>query len=339
MIPDRVELAGFLERCLGDVELVDAAPLADRSTHALVAITVRGRAGDRRYVLKDYAVPGFVSMAGLERPRFVADREREIEVYRELLSPGVQGVPPLAGAEVDPERERYWLLLGRVPGTPLWQHGDLGLWRATAAWLARFHARFDGEEWLRGERLPARLLRHDAELFRSWFGRARQFHEARANRDHGPGSFSALAHAAERALENLDRQPVTVLHGELYPSNVLVAPPRFGRGASALHVVDWEMAGVGAPALDVAALVSGRFRPEERRAIAGAYRDALPRDCSWRTGDAADWIERVERFRLLVDVQWLGWKRRPTPPAHQLHDWLADALEVAMRPGLAAAGG
>jgi hypothetical protein len=355
--PDRAELAEFLQSCLGErgpVTIVENRPLADRSTHALNDLELRLAGGVvRRAVLKDFAAPGFVTLTGLERPRFVADRQREIAVYREILEPHALGAPALLGFRVEPARERFWLLLEKVDGAPLWQHGELELWQRTAAWLAGLHGRSADENWLRAARGPARLLRHDGDLFRAWLGRARQFQARRAERALGAEGFLRLARAAEEAIAWLERQPPSFLHGELYPSNVLVerdapapapgaspAPAASAVGAATrIRPIDWEMAGVGAAALDVAALTSGAWSPEERETIAEAYRSSMPAAFGRRLGSTGEWADAVERCRLLVAVQWLGWKRRAAPPPHQIHDWLADAHELAMRPGLSAAGG
>lgn len=135
----------------------------------------------------------------------------------------------------------------------------------------------------------------------------------------------------EESISLLDSLPATFLHGEIYPSNVLVesdvaAPLAAEGGDAAIRPLDWEMAGVGPAALDVAALVAGRWSAAERDAIAEAYRDALP---AARRPSRADWRRQLEGFRLLIAVQWLGWAWRWRAPQHQVNDWVEEALAAA----------
>jgi thiamine kinase-like enzyme len=103
--------------------------------------------------------------------------------------------------------------------------------------------------------------------------------------------------------------PRMVIHGELYPSNVLVAGER-------ICPVDWEMAGSGPGIVDLAALASG-FRSEETEAILAACGDAdrVAFDCA----------------RLPLAVRWPGWSRAWSPPLQHEHDWRAEVLDAAER--------
>ena len=62
------------------------------------------------------------------------------------------------------------------------------------------------------------------------------------------------------STERLLALPVGFIHGELYPSNVLVGE-RTGR----ICAVDWEMAGIGPLLLDLAALTSGAWTQRAQR--------------------------------------------------------------------------
>jgi aminoglycoside phosphotransferase (APT) family kinase protein len=65
--------------------------------------------------------------------------------------------------------------------------------------------------------------------------------------------------------------PPSFIHGELYPSNVLVG---VAGEAQVVWPVDWEMAGVGPPILDLAALTAG-WEGEEQAKLVDAYIDEL----------------------------------------------------------------
>ena len=60
-------------------------------------------------------------------------------------------------------------------------------------------------------------------------------------------------------------RPRTFLHGEFYPSNVLIEDAVEG---PRVRPVDWEMAGLGPGLADLAALISGRWEEAEREALA-----------------------------------------------------------------------
>jgi len=236
------------------------------------------------------------------RPAFVDDPLREIAAYRTLLE-GLDA-PACHGSVVD--RDRAWLFLERVDGIPLWEVQGLDAWLATARWLARLHARPAPAE--------PRLLRHDARHLRRWARRATSL-------GGGADAVDGLAAAAEVAVERLAAWPATLVHGELYASNVVVQP---GPEGARIRVVDWEMAGVGPGVLDLAALVSGSWTPASRGRIVAAYREALP-------AAAHGFDEALEGARLLVALQWLGWSSTWSPPVEHRHDWMQDVRELVPR--------
>ena len=115
---------------------------------------------------------------------------------------------------------------------------------------------------------------------------------------------------------------MTLLHGEFYPSNVLVqgSPGEAVR----IRVIDWEMAGIGSGLLDLAALIAGKHEPGLRRRIVDAYRSELA-----HLPDA--FVETLRAARLLVALQWIGWEPDWTAPDEHAHDWHGDAVSFAAR--------
>jgi Phosphotransferase enzyme family len=85
----------------------------------------------------------------------------------------------------------------------------------------------------------------------------------------------------------------TLVHGDLYPTNVLIA-------GSAVIPVDWEWAGVGAGELDLAALVDGWPDATSSACIADYQRTR------WPSGGVQDFAERFAAARLFLAVRWLG---------------------------------
>jgi aminoglycoside phosphotransferase (APT) family kinase protein len=310
-----------LERALGRLVSESAAPLrieerrpsSYRSTFPVELLGVR-RMGEplRRIVLKDSS-EGADHTARRVRASFLHDPLREIEVYRSVLRPRGLSAPDLVGAVVDPDRGRFWLFLEHVDGVPLWQVGEPEIWASAARWLADLHARFGADT----AELPRRLLRLDAGYFRLWFERARSHAGVRG--------LDRLAESYDRAASWAAAQPPTFLHGEFYPSNVLVER----RGAEVrIRPVDWEMSAVGTGLFDLAALVSGAWSEDEREALTEAYRLALP--ARLRPG-AAELRRGVDRCRLLLAGQWAGWSEEWTPPPQHAHDWLATAFQLAAK--------
>ena len=270
-------------------------------------------------ILKDLSRERLLDDARNSKPVFLHEPLRELETYRRILSPA--GIGPRCIATVAQEDPpRYWLLIEKVPGVELWQVGELSVWEQVAGWLGRFHARFAG----RLDEVRAanpHLLELSEGWFRSWAERAR---EALAR------STDPRASQLRRGLESygevigsLAALPRTFVHGELYPSNVLVV-----REDDPVRVcpVDWEMAAVGPASIDLAALVGG-WGAAERESLVAAYRRALAG--AGAAAPAADALDAdVSRSRLHLALQWLGWSSEWRPPREHAHDWVAEALAL-----------
>lgn len=220
------------------------------------------------------------------RPGFLHDPSREIRTYEHVLVPA--GIGPRLHGVGD-----GLLLIEKVEGTELWQIGELETWCRVACWLGGMHRALAAQAdapW---------LLRYDAGWYRLWLDRARVL----------AGDLGPVERVYEAAAERLLALPRTVIHGELYPSNILVAGER-------ICPVDWEMAASGPGIVDLAALASG-FRSEETEEILAAY-GAVDRTA-------------VDCARLHLAVRWLGWSPAWSPPAEHEHDWRVEALAAAER--------
>jgi Ser/Thr protein kinase RdoA (MazF antagonist) len=255
-------------------------------------------AGRLRKDLRDDALMG---QARCAKPAFVHDPRREPMVYRAVLTPA--GLGPRCYDSGDD-----WVELEQIDAPVLWQVGEVSTWIAVAAWLAGMHRRLAVHD-VAG--LP--LVVHDSALLATWRGRAG-----------AAGVPSVVLAAHERASRRLAALPATLVHGDLYASNVLV---RTG-GAAGIEVwpVDWELSAIGPVLLDVGALTAGAgLAPATRAAMARAYFEAAryPAD-TWDT-----WMADLDAARLHQCVQWLGWSPGWIPPVEHRHDWLAQALELA----------
>jgi aminoglycoside phosphotransferase (APT) family kinase protein len=281
----------LLHRAFGPgARLLESRPGPYRSSLPLDEVLVElPGAPPRRLVVKDGTARERPS-----RPGFVVDPFREAEAYTRVL-PALDLDTPECLAADGPR-----VLLEHVDGIPLWQSGDMGDWEAAARWLARLHA----------SPIPhaRHLLRRDRAHLLQWVARA-----------DGVAPAHVLVAGRRAALRLARRQPV-LLHGEMYPANVVVAP------GARIRVLDWETIGAGPAVLDLAALTSGRWPADEPARMVDAYRRALP-------ADVRPARRRLEEdlcaARLVVALQWIGWAPAWSPPPEQAHDWLAEAARAA----------
>ena len=288
------------------------------TSHLTYDLTVAPHDGcSRRLVWKSLSDRDLLPEARGRRPSFVADARREPSVYRSILAGAGLGTAELFAEHADPRTGDAWLLLEKVAGRELYQFGDLGPWQQAARWLVALG------------RCPVpptereRLVSYDEEWFTRWPDRARA------------SMASATPHDRRRLAEVLDRYapvvstlaalPRGLVHGEFYASNILVDV-----AADRVCAVDWEMAGIGSPLLDLAALVSGGWTDDQRADVALAYLDELP---AGERPATDTFLTELDLCRLHLCIQWLGWSTGWVPPTEAATDWLGTAHEIALRLG------
>ena len=114
---------------------------------------------------------------------------------------------------------------------------------AAASWLGSFHRKMSE---------PARtahafLTQYDSSHFEYWFERA----EARAAQSGlAPSWMPILRERYFFQVQKLLQEPSTLIHGELYPANMLATD-------DGLHPIDWESAGLGCAEIDLGCLLMG----------------------------------------------------------------------------------
>jgi Ser/Thr protein kinase RdoA (MazF antagonist) len=302
-------------------ERLERAPSEYRTSFPIEDLDVRLENGSRlQVVFKQLGWKSLDESARRAKPDFLHDPLREPSVYASLLAPAELGTPRLYGSFSDPPTDRFWLFLERVAGVELYQVGDVALWQETARWLARMHARFPAElDRRRGE---GRLLDYDAAYYRRWIDRALEFAGAHPDAAARRTGLSWLAERYDAAIDDLLDLPKTVIHGELYASNVLVEA-RDGEPRVRICPVDWELAATAPGLVDLAALVSGAWSSADRQAIVSAYAEESG-------GDLAASRRGLDLCRLHLAVQWLGWAPADwEPPEDHRHDWLGEAVSLA----------
>jgi aminoglycoside phosphotransferase (APT) family kinase protein len=299
------------------VRSLDSRPHAYRTSFPLEDLDVVLEDGERLdLVLKDLGFQTLDEDAKIAKTSGLHDPLREIEAYR-LLERADLGTPKLYGFVADPTTDRYWLFLERIPGVPLWQVGEREVWEAAAAWLAGLHERFLQADFLPGGSLLVRDGRHMTEGMRRALGQATG--RTRAMLVRIDGQYGEV-------IERLEHLPRTLIHGEFFPSNVLVDR---SRTPTRIAPVDWEMAGTGAGLLDLASLVAGRWPEDDQIAMATAYERA-------RSGLDPDdeFLADLARCRLHNAVQLLGVSGNWRPPPDHAHDWAAEAASAGERLGI-----
>jgi aminoglycoside phosphotransferase (APT) family kinase protein len=313
------ELGAKLERLLGGrrIESFEQRPCAYRTSYELDELDVTLADGTTLHLMLKSLGRGALEPAALRaKPDFLHDPLREIEAYRSLLSSAGLGTPHYYGAVVDPDRDRYWLVIENVSGEVLWQVDELDVWRQAARWLAVLHDRFAGRDLGPAE---AHVLRYDAGFYASWMQRALEFAEGERR-----ARLEWLAARYDQVVAPLAALPVTFIHGEFYASNVLI---QRGGGQVRVSPIDWENAAMGPGAIDLAALTTGAWSAAQREQIARGYLEQAA--ALGRVADEGELFETLELARLHLAVQWLGWDPTWTAPAEHRHDWLGEALAIA----------
>jgi len=276
---------------------------------------------EHNLVLKHLGLADITEKARRAKPSFVINPQREIEIYRRLLAPLEIG-PSLVGSKIDATSDSYWLLLEHVEALRLTEVGELTAWAASARWLGTLHACL---ETVVNEPLhrAAGLMECDRHWYRVWMDRALHFF---ASDDPAPSRLGRsalqwLAQRYDRVVEHLASLPPTLIHGDFYPSNVLViGPPDDPRPCP----LDWEAASIGPGVLDLAALSAGDWSEQNRRDLVAAYAAGAGSNlASCAIGESLDFAH------IHLAVQQLGWFGRRRRPAAHARDWLSDAVDRA----------
>jgi hypothetical protein len=259
------------------------------------SVVVRLVSGEEfTFFLKDYGS----SLKSKDEP--AQRRQRELAIYRDLLSRINLGTADYYGSVWDESERRFWLLLELVEGALIKDH-NVEQGEMAAGWLGRAQGFFaQHPDVLSGQDY---LIRHDAGFFRS--------KAQLALRDVGriaPTSASRLAKLVSRygqAIDVITDHPLTLVHGGFIPWHILL---NSGRERVRVCPIDWELAAIGSALYDLAYFTDGA-EPQTRDRIWDAY---------WRAAvqygaplpDRAQLGYIVDCFRL-----------------HRILDWLSRAVE------------
>ncbi|HEX7292068.1 MAG TPA: phosphotransferase [Conexibacter sp.] len=309
-------LADALARSLpGPVRVLARRDSPYASSFPLAELDVEAGDGARLTVVwKDLTPGALLPGARAARDGAVLDPTRELRAYA-LLDGAELGTPRLVAAVDEPGRT--WLFLEAVRGARLEHVGGAATWTAAARWLARAHAVLTARADALAPGSPT--SGPGAPGWPSpWRTPGPDTLAASAADPQRRRRVVALAPALSAARERLLAAPAAVIHGELFPANVLIDGDR-------VCVVDWETIARGPALLDLAALTAGAWDdPEET--LAEAYRAALP-----DPPPAERFAAELDAARLLTAARWLAAPPAWIPPPEQARDWLADAEAIAGR--------
>jgi hypothetical protein len=280
-------------------------------------------------MFKDLSWQALLADARRVKPAFLYNPRREIATYRTILSPQGIRTATCYGAVVDARAGRFWLFLERIPGLRLNHVGRFTIWQQVGRQLAAMHNLFAGASNLQRQAKVAQLLKYDRAFYWEWMHRARKFVRGansgvpkQAQRD-----LDRLAARYDEVVERLVALPVTFIHGEFYPSNVIVERTK---GSLRLCPVDWELAAVGPGLMDLAALTAGNWTDEKKGAMAWAYYNTLT-PAADRLPDS--FLAALDLCRLHLAIQMLGWSPNWKPPPEYARNWLEEALRIVERLG------
>ncbi len=223
---------------------------------------------------------------------------REAAVYRQVLMSSSSSAPHFYGTYRNRGGGEIWLVIENIDSrrrvldtTAPQQPGSgpqAGMMPKAASWLGRFHAEHEMKPYLFREGF---LTAYDFDYYNAWARRAALI--AARQEIALPWVATVCARATEELMRKLVDPPLTLIHGEFYPANILVRD-------GVIYPVDWESAAIAAGEIDLAALVE--HWPAE---IAHRCRDEYVA-ARYPRGEPPDLELRLEAARLYLHFRWLG---------------------------------
>jgi hypothetical protein len=153
---------------------------------------------------------------------------------------------------------------------------------AAVAELARWHRHYESII-----DLHASLNEYRERHLALWIRKARRVNDESLRGAFDPGDIAQVA-------RRLALAPSTLVHGELFPANALIADGR-------ICFVDWESAGVGPGEIDLAALTSGGWPEAVERELEDLYASTR-----WPQGPPHAFGSAVAAARayIVVSIAW-----------------------------------
>jgi hypothetical protein len=284
----------------GRVTILDRTVNAEYTTFPSERVLVRLADGRELRLLCKYAA-NYSNSAYHHRGGI----EYEAAVYRHIIQASRLSKPTFYGAYTAANDGDTWLIIQFVDGGERVNRSpDPRALILAARWIGQFHA----ETAQQINNTALNLHRYHNDYYAGWLQRMMMFSKPLHSRFPWLGT---LFKRADRFIALLLDAPLTIIHGEYYPKNVL-----FHEGS--IYPVDWESAAVAAGEIDLAALVEG-WPAQQVRACEIVYRQAR-----WPNGPPPEFTWALEMARLYLHCRWLGDRAEWTTDAESL--WRFDAL-------------
>src|SRR5260370_3625523 len=214
----------------------------------------------------------------------------EAAVYRHILQSSRVSRPTFHGDYTDSNTGATWLIV---------EYLDKGVWidktleeptsvELAASWIGQFQAEIDAR--LTSASIPF-LNTYDAEYYLGWARRTSQF----AGDLHRQFPWlRSLCAGFEAIVPSLLEPPLTVIHGEYTPQNIMI------RGKT-VYPVDWESAAIAKGELDLSSLADVVWPEGVIEQCELEYQRAR-----WPKGSPANLGRLLGAARLYTQFRWLG---------------------------------
>jgi len=292
-----------------DVEILDRAGDPAESTYPTEVVTCRIGDGPAVQLFCKYSRPRRCQLplwhAAYGHRHGVA---YEARVYEHVLEPLPMTTARLFGTYYGPNG-RAWVVLEHLEGRIRATKMPSGTEQA-AAWLGQFHAR---NETRLADPAIRFLCTYTADFYRGWARRTLRYAQ-RFRRDCRP--IAALCERFDAAIAVLLEPPLTIIHSEYYPANVLYL-------RDAVYPVDWESTAIAAGEIDLVQFTENWGAAMIRRCEAAYARARWP-----SRGTDAAFQRRLAAARLFTLLKWTGsprsWKSRDSRE-HYLNCLIAES--------------
>ena len=262
-----------------DVTILEREEAVHVSTFASEIVTCQLGDGTRRRLLLKrggtHSVPTYGHRGGVPY---------EAEIYRSVLASLPASTPSYYAAESDPATGETSLFIDYIDGASRLEFSDPEFIVHAARWIAAFHRLNE----LRAEDLAHVVHRYDLSYYMGWANRTQQ---------HANGQNFAwlpdVVRAFEALAEELVQPPLTVIHGEYYPKNILVKDGN-------IIPVDWESTALAAGEIDLVSLSEG-WPAQDKKDCEAEYRHER-----WPTGAPAAFERRLAIAEVYLLFRWLG---------------------------------
>lgn len=219
----------------------------------------------------------------------------ETKVYGQLLGSLDISIANLCGSYRSPDGINTWLVLDYLDGgIRMTETIDPEAMAKAARWMGQFHAFCSTR--ISNPALSF-LNSYSQEYYRGWVRRTQQL-VRQAGVD--TGWLQAVCSRIDPVIEVLCESPLTIIHGEYYPKNILLQH-------GLIYPVDWESTAIGNGMIDLAMLTEG-WSPETTRECMQAYQRSR-----WPETAPDDPVKSLHAARIYVQFRWLGDQRARLP--------------------------